>query len=78
VGSRALGMGEAFTAVGGDVNSLYLQSCRLGSRNTPNFRVFHQELILDSRLENMTLACLCRWATSVIPQPVLGASLRQN
>ncbi len=55
IGSRALGMGEAFTAEVEDINSIYFNPAGLGSLKYPQLSVFHHELIEDSRLENLTL-----------------------
>ncbi|OHD63195.1 MAG: hypothetical protein A2176_11510 [Spirochaetes bacterium RBG_13_51_14] len=54
IGSRALGMGEAFTAETDDINVLYFNPAGLGSLKYPQLALFHQELILESRLENLT------------------------
>ncbi|MBN1495493.1 MAG: PorV/PorQ family protein [Spirochaetes bacterium] len=56
VGSRALGMGEAFTAEVEDLSSIYFNPAGLGSLKYPQLSVFHHELIEDSRLENLTLS----------------------
>ncbi len=56
VGSRPLAMGEAFTAEINDVNSIYYNPAGLGSMRYPVLSVFHNELILDSRFENISLA----------------------
>lgn len=56
VGSRPLSMGEAFTAEINDVNSIYYNPAGLGSMRYPVFSMFHNELILDSRFENLSLA----------------------
>ncbi len=56
VGSRPLAMGEAFTAEINDINSIYYNPAGLGSLRYPAFSVFHNELILDSRFENISLA----------------------
>ena len=56
IGSRPLAMGEAFGAEINDVNSIYYNPAGLGSIRYPVFSVFHNELILDSRLENLSLA----------------------
>ena len=55
VGSRPLGMGEAFTAETDDINTLYYNPAGLGSLKFPQLSVFHHELIMDSRLENLIL-----------------------
>lgn len=54
VGSRPLGMGEAFTAAVGDINSIYYNPAGLGTMKYPEFAVMHQDLILDSRFENFS------------------------
>ncbi len=54
VGSRPLGMGEAFTAATDDVNSIYYNPAGLGTMKYPVLQIMHQELILDSRFENIS------------------------
>jgi len=56
VGSRPLAMGEAFAAEINDVNALYYNPAGLGSLRYPVFSVFHNELILDSRFESLSIA----------------------
>jgi hypothetical protein len=56
VGSRPLAMGEAFTAEVNDVNSLYYNPAGLGSLRYPVLSIFHNELVLDSRFENISVA----------------------
>jgi hypothetical protein len=56
VGSRPLGMGEAFTAETGDINSLYYNPAGLGTLRFPVLSLFHNELVLDSRFENISVA----------------------
>ena len=56
VGSRALAMGEAFTAESNDLNSLYYNPAGLGTLRYPVLSIYHQELILDSRFENISVA----------------------
>ncbi len=56
VGSRPLGMGEAFTAMTGDINSIYYNPAGLGTVRYPTLSIMHQELILDSRFENISAA----------------------
>lgn len=56
IGSRPLAMGEAFTAEINDVNSLYYNPAGLGSLRYPVLSFFHNELILDSRFENISVA----------------------
>ena len=55
-GSRPLAMGEAFTAEINDLNSLYYNPAGLGTLRYPVLSLFHQELILDSRYENISAA----------------------
>lgn len=54
VGSRPLGMGEAFTASTDDVNALYYNPAGLATLRYPVLSAMHQELILDSRFENLS------------------------
>ncbi|RPI97888.1 MAG: PorV/PorQ family protein, partial [Spirochaetales bacterium] len=56
VGSRPLGMGEAFTAATDDINSIYYNPAGLGTMRYPVLSIMHQELILDSRFENISAA----------------------
>ncbi len=56
IGSRASAMGDAYTAATGEVNTLYFNPAGLASLRYPMLSVQHQELILDSRLENVTFA----------------------
>lgn len=56
VGSRALGMGEAFAAMVGDVSAVYYNPAGLGTLRYPVLSLMHQELILDSRFENISAA----------------------
>ncbi len=56
VGSRPLGMGEAFTAQINDINSLYYNVAGLGSMKYPMLVLHHQEHILDSRYEHVNAA----------------------
>ncbi|HSV96054.1 MAG TPA: PorV/PorQ family protein [Spirochaetota bacterium] len=56
VGSRPLGMGEAFTAATDDINSIYYNPAGLGTMRYPVASIMHQELILDSRFENISAA----------------------
>ncbi|PKL35087.1 MAG: hypothetical protein CVV44_23460 [Spirochaetae bacterium HGW-Spirochaetae-1] len=53
IGSRALSMGEAFTAETNDLSVIYYNPAGLGSMSHPMLSVMHQELIMDSRLENI-------------------------
>ena len=56
VGSRSLGMSEAFTAATDDINTIYYNPAGLGSLKYPILSVQHQELILDSRYENISVS----------------------
>lgn len=56
VGSRPLGMGEAFTAGTDDINTIYYNPAGLATLRYPLLSVHHQELILDSRFENVSFA----------------------
>ena len=56
VGSRPLGMGEAFTAEINDINSIYYNPAGLATLRFPVLSIVHQELILDSRFENISAA----------------------
>lgn len=56
VGSRPLSMGEAFTAETNDINSLYYNPAGLATLKYPVLSIFHHELILDSRFENVSVA----------------------
>jgi hypothetical protein len=56
IGSRPQGMGQAFTAETGDVNLLYYNPAGLGTLRYPVLSLQHQELLLDSRLENVSIA----------------------
>lgn len=56
VGGRAISMGEAYTAATEDLNSIYYNPAGLGTLRYPELTVMHQELILDSRLENCTFS----------------------
>lgn len=55
-GSRPLGMGEAYTGAIGDINSIYYNPAGLGTLKYPVLSLMHQELILDSRFENLSFA----------------------
>ena len=56
VGSRPLAMGEAFTSEINDINSIYYNPAGLATLKYPMVSVNHQELILDSRFENVSFA----------------------
>lgn len=56
VGSRPLGMGEAFTAAVDDINAAYYNPAGIATLRYPMLQMMHQELILDSRLENIAAA----------------------
>lgn len=56
IGSRSLGMGEAYTASTGDLSGFYYNPASLATLLYPEASFFHQELITDSRLENLSAA----------------------
>ncbi len=56
VGSRSLALGEAFTAAVGDIHSIYYNPAGLATLKYPVLSLMHQELILDSRFENLSLS----------------------
>ncbi|MFC1670457.1 PorV/PorQ family protein [Spirochaetota bacterium] len=56
IGSRPLSMGEAFTSEINDINSIYYNPAGLATLKYPMVSVNHQELILDSRFENVSFA----------------------
>ncbi len=55
-GSRPLGMGEAFTAAIEDVHSIYYNPAGIATLKYPVLSLMHQELIVDSRFENISFA----------------------
>ncbi len=55
VGSRPLSMGEAFTAAINDINTIYYNPAGLGTMKYSMLSMMHQELILDSRFENISV-----------------------
>ena len=55
VGSRPLSMGDAFTAEVNDINAIYFNPAGLGSMKYPVLSINHQELIEDSRFENISM-----------------------
>jgi hypothetical protein len=55
-GSRPLGMGEAFTAAIEDVHSIYYNPAGIATLKYPVLSLMHQELIMDSRFENVSFA----------------------
>lgn len=56
VGSRPLGLGEAFTAAINDINAIYYNPAGLATMKYSMLSLMHQELIVDSRFENVSLA----------------------
>lgn len=55
-GSRPLSMGEAFTAAIGDIHSIYYNPAGLATMKYPVLSIMHQDLIWDSRFENISLS----------------------
>ncbi|HEY1406671.1 MAG TPA: PorV/PorQ family protein [Spirochaetota bacterium] len=56
IGARPIAMGEAYTAGTDDVNVLYYNPAGLATLQFPSLSLFHNELFLDSRFENITAA----------------------
>jgi hypothetical protein len=56
IGSRPLSMGEAFTAEINDIAAIYYNPAGLATLKFPLLSIQHQELIVDSRLENISIA----------------------
>ena len=56
VGSRSLGIGEAYTANTEDINGFYYNPATLATLKYPEASFFHQEHITDSRVENISAA----------------------
>jgi hypothetical protein len=56
VGARPIAMGDAFTAGTDDLNVMHYNPAGLGTLQYPVLSIFHDELILDSRYENITAA----------------------
>ena len=56
IGSRASAMGEAYTAATNDVHLLYYNPAGIATLKHPMLSVQHQELILDTRLDNVSFA----------------------
>lgn len=54
-GTRALGMGEAYTAMPGDISAVYYNPAVLSTLKYPELDINHHELITDSRLENIVV-----------------------
>lgn len=55
-GARPLGMGEAFSAAVEDVHSIYYNPAGIATLKYPVLSFLHQELIMDSRFENISFA----------------------
>jgi hypothetical protein len=53
-GSRPLSMGEAFTAAVEDVHSIHYNPAGIGTLKYPVLSLMHQEMMMDSRFENIT------------------------
>ena len=56
IGSRPIGMGEAFTAEIEDINTIYFNPAGLATMRYPMLQLYHHELLLDSRLENIAFS----------------------
>lgn len=56
IGSKASAMGEAYTAATDDANLLYFNPAGLATLKYPMLSIQHQELLLDTRLDNVTFA----------------------
>jgi hypothetical protein len=54
IGARPIAMGEAFTASSDDPNIMHYNPAGLGTIQYPSLSLFHNELFLDSRFENIT------------------------
>jgi hypothetical protein len=54
--SRSIALGEAYTAAYDDVSVMFYNPAGLGSLQYPVLNIFHDELIVDTRYENMTAA----------------------
>lgn len=55
-GSRPLAMGGAFTAIGGDLQSMHYNMAGLGEIVRPGVSLMHQERFADTRLESASWA----------------------
>jgi hypothetical protein len=54
--SRSISLGEAYTAAYDDVAVMYYNPAGLGTLQYPVLNIFHNELIVDTRYENITAA----------------------
>ncbi|OGB61800.1 MAG: hypothetical protein A2Y94_05130 [Caldithrix sp. RBG_13_44_9] len=54
IGSRAQGMGNAFTAVPSDINSVYFNPASVGFSYRPTLMFFHGQLYEEMAIENFT------------------------
>jgi len=54
IGSRAQGMGNAFTAMTSDLNSIYYNPAGIGFSNRPALMFFHGQLYEDLAVENFS------------------------
>ena len=54
IGSRSQGMGNAFTAVSSDLNSVYYNPAGIGFSSRPGLMFFHGQLYEDLAIENFT------------------------
>ncbi len=77
VGSRALGMGEAFTAETNDLSTIYYNPAGLGSMQYPMVSVMHSELAMDSRFENVSFCLPLKEDIWEYPIPCSGCRLEK-
>ncbi len=54
IGSRAQGMGNAFTAIGSDINTIYYNPAGIGFASRPTLMFFHAQLYEDIAVENFS------------------------
>jgi hypothetical protein len=54
IGSRAQGMGNAFTAISSDINTIYYNPAGIGFSSRPGLMFFHGQLYEDLAVENFT------------------------
>ena len=54
IGSRAQGMGNAFTAISSDINTIYYNPAGIGFTSRPGIMFFHGQLYEELAVENFT------------------------